>query len=43
MRRLLESPERRANLGRAARERAAGFNWESTAEAALRVLVQAAS
>jgi glycosyltransferase involved in cell wall biosynthesis len=39
---LLESPERRAALGRAARERAGTFDWGKTAEAVLEALRNAA-
>ena len=43
MRRLLVSPERRAVIGAAARERAALFDWGRTAETILQVLQRAAS
>ena len=43
MRRLLISPERRAVIGAAARERAALFDWGRTAETLLQVLQRAAS
>jgi glycosyltransferase involved in cell wall biosynthesis len=40
--RLLGAPARRAELGRLARERAAGFSWARTAETVLSVLQRAA-
>jgi glycosyltransferase involved in cell wall biosynthesis len=42
LRGLLNSPERRAALGGAARERAATFSWDRTAEQVVRVLRNAA-
>jgi alpha-1,3-rhamnosyl/mannosyltransferase len=42
LRGLLESPMRRAALGRAARDRAATFSWDRTAEQVVRVLRNAA-
>jgi alpha-1,3-rhamnosyl/mannosyltransferase len=41
--RLLGSPERRAELGRLARQRAAAFSWQRTAESTLAVLEDAAA
>jgi glycosyltransferase involved in cell wall biosynthesis len=41
--RLLSSPARRATLGAAARERAALFDWDATAETVLEVLRRAAA
>jgi glycosyltransferase involved in cell wall biosynthesis len=41
LRGLLESPERRATLGAAARQRAAGFSWDRTAATILDVLKRA--
>jgi glycosyltransferase involved in cell wall biosynthesis len=43
LRRLLESPERRAELGAAARERAKTFTWARTAEIVFDTLRRAAS
>jgi glycosyltransferase involved in cell wall biosynthesis len=42
LRRLLDSPQRRAELGAAARERAAQFGWGRTAKTVLEVLCGAA-
>ncbi|HTC73140.1 MAG TPA: glycosyltransferase family 1 protein [Solirubrobacteraceae bacterium] len=43
LRGLLESPERRATLGAAARQRAAKFDWGATAEIIIKVLKRSAS
>jgi glycosyltransferase involved in cell wall biosynthesis len=43
MTRLLSSPERRAAIGKAARERAALFDWGQTADTVLQVLQRAAA
>ena len=42
LQRLLLSPERRAELGRMARARAARFDWSATAATVLEVLERAA-